>query len=668
MGARPLMLGKDCEFDAEEVVRVALHLDAHLAREQGAYYDDPLGWVKHHFPWGQEGTILEDQDGPDSWQTEQLTLYGDSIKERAFNGKDPVDPFRSAVASGHGIGKSALVAWLVLFILSTRPHCKGIITANTMPQLATKTWSELAKWHRMCITGRWFKMTSGIGAMKLVHREHPETWRVDAMTCAKENSDAFQGLHAATSTPFYVFDEASNIPEQIWEVSQGGLTDGEPAWWAFGNPTRNSGSFFACFHGFAHRWNLRQIDSRDAKMSNKKLLEEWLDDYGEDSDFFRVRCRGVFPSLGEKQLISQKSVFDARRREAIAELAAPLIIGVDVAREPAGDETVIAVRKGLDARTHEMQAFRGVDATWIAERVGELDRKLRADAIFIDATGGWGGAVVDILIRQGHTNVFGIKFGGRASSPKSYANKRSEMWVRMRDGLDNGLAIEDSDQLEQELVAPTYDYNRVDALILERKRDIKVRLGPSSSPDRADALALTYARHVVPRENAGGRPRHAPRVSKSHDPWAGLASPPWPGQEQAAWYTLTCRHRWAYPGHTFADSMGGESHVLQATEGTRGQEAGPCSDAARSRCGERAAAFDLEDTFAAGSPLHRLDWSAWHTGRAQRQQWQPGWWERKLTHGCDGSGAHRQVLGCARQGVHQLQGSPPGSAEVPAAA
>ena len=122
--------------------------------------------------------------------------------------------------------------------MSTRPYCKGVVTANTAEQLRSKTWSELSKWHSKCITKEWFAFHAGRGNMKIVHVDHPEEWNCQAQTSKEENSEAFAGLHAASSTPFYIFDEASAVPDKIFEVREGGTTDGEAMTFDFGNPTR----------------------------------------------------------------------------------------------------------------------------------------------------------------------------------------------------------------------------------------------------------------------------------------------------------------------------------------------------------------------------------------------------------------------------------------------
>ncbi|GAG27374.1 unnamed protein product, partial [marine sediment metagenome] len=220
-----------------------------LANDLAELYDDPLGYVLYAFPWDTEPAlqIIEMQEpwasrygskyGPDVWACEFLDELGAEIQARGFNGSKSVPPIRFSTASGHGIGKSAMVAWIIKFISDTRPFSKGVVTANTSEQLKTKTWAEVGKWHGYSVTKHLYNYTAGRGAMALTRKSDPATWRCDAQTCREENAEAFQGLHAANSTPYFVFDEASGIPDPIWEARQGGLTDGEPMSFDFGNPT-----------------------------------------------------------------------------------------------------------------------------------------------------------------------------------------------------------------------------------------------------------------------------------------------------------------------------------------------------------------------------------------------------------------------------------------------
>src|SRR5262249_12243069 len=151
-------------------------------------------------------------------------------------------------------------------------------------------------WTKRCATGHWFTVTSD----KIYHPIYKDSWFCSAQSCKEENSEAFAGQHAADSTSFYIFDEASAIPEKIYEVAEGGLTDGEPMFFAFGNPTRSQGTFHRVTFGEdRRRWNTRSIDSRECAFSNKQLIAEWIEDKGEDSDFVRVRVKGIPPRASD---------------------------------------------------------------------------------------------------------------------------------------------------------------------------------------------------------------------------------------------------------------------------------------------------------------------------------------------------------------------------------
>ena len=115
-----------------------------------------------------------------------------------------------------------------------------------------------------------------------------------------------------------MFDEASSIIDLVWEVAEGALTDErtEIIWLCLGNPTLSTGRFCECFGRLRHRWNSLQVDSRTVEGTNKTQLAQWIEDYGEDSDFVRVRVRGEFPRSGSSQLIPPDLVARARRTKA----------------------------------------------------------------------------------------------------------------------------------------------------------------------------------------------------------------------------------------------------------------------------------------------------------------------------------------------------------------
>jgi hypothetical protein len=457
-----------------------------------AYRHDPLGFVLFAFPWGMSGTALANDAGPEPWQRDLLDRLGKGL----ITADGAV---REAVASGHGIGKSALVAWIILWAISTFPDTRGVVTANTEGQLRTKTWPELTKWHALSINRGWFTCTAT--AIYSVLSGHDRTWRVDAITWSENNTEAIAGLHNKGKRAFALMDEASAIPDAIFETIEGALTDSDTELFIaiFGNPTQNVGRFRECFAGgrFAHRWHPQQIDSRSVSFTNKAQIAEWVADYGEDSDFVRVRVRGIFPRAGDLQFIDSERVELAIKRELVRDEGAPLVMGVDVARSLAGDQSVIRFRKGLDARSIAPVKMRIPDLMQIAARVAENIDAFRPDAVFVDATG-IGAGVYDRLVQLNYQNIHAVNFGERLEvSPGqgvAYANMRAKMWGGAKEWCKTGCLPDDRD-LQADLTAVNYGYDANNAILLEKKDDMKKR--GLASPDDGDAFALTFAMPVA---------------------------------------------------------------------------------------------------------------------------------------------------------------------------
>ena len=367
------------------------------------------------------------------------------------------------------------------------------MTANTEVQLKTKTWAELAKWHRLCINAHWFELTAT--ALFSKSAKHEKTWRIDQVPWSERNTEAFAGLHNQGKRIILIMDEASAIPDKIWEVSEGALTDQdtEIVWCCFGNPTRNIGRFRDCFERYKHRWHTRQIDSRTVKITNKAQLEKWRVDYGEDSDFFRVRVRGMFPNLASNALIGPDEVDAAMAREYKPGMFdyAPVILGVDVARQ-GDDSSVIARRQGQ--AVFSLRVLRIPDTTLVAVQAGMECTEHKADACFVDATGGYGVGVIDSM-RQTNHDPIEVYFNGKATDPR-YFNKRSEMYFEMAKWIRGGGALPYDPELKEELCAAMYVFLG-DKFRLVEKDDIKDLIG--RSPDKSDAVALTFAFPVVKR-------------------------------------------------------------------------------------------------------------------------------------------------------------------------
>lgn len=539
--------------------------DEILADQMILLRGDPLGYVMFCFPWDTEPSIqvvpfaagVEDQltpqdkkrqaayrarfpncaFGPDLWACDFLEELGREIKNRAFDGSKAVAPIRFVTVSGHEIGKSALCGWLTKFILDTRPFSKGTMTAVTDEQLRTKTWGELGKWHHMSLTSHWFEYRSARGAMTLAHvdSKYSGSWRCDARTCREEKSEAFAGQHAPTATSFYIFDEGSGVPNKVYEVREGGLSSGEPMVFDFGNGTRNSGEFYEnCEGKESGRYIVRSIDSRSVRITNKEKIAEDEELWGSDSDRFRVRWRGLFPTRGQAQFISTELVKTGMARALPRGMNRhQLVFGVDVGRSEQGDASVIYPRQGNDARSHPVKRWTGLDAVQLSDEVGRLFAHyeglgLRPAAIFIDRGGGGGGSgVADILINRGYP-VIGVDFGGSPTNDREYRFKADEMWGRVRNALmigelclpelDTDIGVVLYDDLTQREYGLTLNGQKMN---LESKKEMRKR--GLQSPDVGDGLCLTYAFDIPTLEDPNSLEGAMPmQTEHDNDPFDAL--------------------------------------------------------------------------------------------------------------------------------------------------
>jgi hypothetical protein len=484
------------------------------------YSGDPLGFTLGAYPWGVPGSTLEKFDGPDEWSRE--------LFERIRVGLlTPNAAIQEATASGHGIGKSATVAWIILWAFCTYPDCRGTITANTEVQLKTKTWAELGKWFNLC----WFSQDLfQLEATALFSRDPGRkfTWRIDMVPWSKNHPAAFAGLHNQGKRIILLFDEASEIDDIIWETAEGALTDTDTQilWLVFGNPTRNVGRFRECFEGGSHAesWHSRQIDSRTVKITNKSRFERWIKTYGADSDFVRVRVLGQFPRRGLQEFFSSADIDEAMRREVpYTDRSTPFAMGVDVARY-GGNNSVIFPRKGRDARSIARLSFNGLSTTELTNKIFECWQLWRPDGIFIDG-GGVGGGVVD-QCRNVRLAVTEVQFGGKDSitgisndnSGEKYANMRAAMYGAIRAWLKGG-ALPNDPELKQAMLAIRYTIQeKTGAILLLSKEDL-MEDNPNLVLDDLDALACTFGGPLAPSAIAGGEFPHADLVESEYDPY-----------------------------------------------------------------------------------------------------------------------------------------------------
>ena len=471
---------------------------------------DPVRWSHDAWDWGSGE--LADYDGPRNWQSDINAV----IRDHLADPETRFQPLQIAVASGHGIGKSAEMGMLSNWAMSCWDDAKIVTTANTDGQLRTKTAPEIGKWHRMSITSHWFDVQAT--SVKSRAKGRADQWRQDFIPWSQHNTEAFAGLHNKGRIIMLLFDEASKIHDKVWEVAEGALTDEDTViiWVVFGNPTRNSGRFRECFRKYRHRWVTRQIDSRTVPGTNKKKIQEWADDHGEDSDFFKIRVRGQFPSQSALQFISGDDVDAARSRHLRPEQYefAPKIIGVDPAWT--GDDALeIVLRQGLMSKSLATLPRNDNDIE-VANLVARLETEHKADAVFVDA--GYGTGIVSAGSVMGRAWQL-VWFGGKATNP-GYVNKRAEMWGGMKDWIKQGGAIDpDDDDLYQDLIGPETVPRLDGKIMLESKKDMKERGLPS--PNKGDALALTFAAPVSKRDAQGaGYSQATAMMDPDYNPFA----------------------------------------------------------------------------------------------------------------------------------------------------
>lgn len=480
------------------------------------YQYDPLGFVMYAFPWGKVGTPLAKIDGPRKWQVDELMRIRDHLlldREKQRIGLPP-SPLYLALSSGRGIGKSAFLSMLDIYVMSCWIGSTSIVTANTDTQLRSRTMAELGKWHTMAINSHWFEKSSmslrpADWFGKLVQQQlkiDTQYYYVEAQTWSEENPDAFAGAHSQLGM-MVQFDEASGIADPIWNVTEGFFTDLAPLrlWMAISNPRRNTGRFFDCFHKNRAFWNTKYIDSRTVEGVDRAVYDRIATSYGEDHDVTRVEVKGEFPRTGSNQFIGRDAVVNAANRDLVPDAGASLILGVDVARF-GDDETVMRFRQGRDARSYPTIRLKGADTMAVADAVAGAIEKYKPDAVFIDG-GGVGGGVVDRLSQMGY-RVREVQSGEGADSPEEYLNKRVEMWALMRDWLTIGC-IDSDVRLHDDLTGPEYSIAVKGQLKLETKDQMKKR--GLASPNDGDALAHTFAGPVARRDLSSSRNRARPQ-------------------------------------------------------------------------------------------------------------------------------------------------------------
>ena len=388
-----------------------------------------------------------------------------------------------AVRSGHGIGKSTAMSMAILWFMSTRPHAKIPVTAPTSHQLFDVLWSELIKWYRNM--DERLRSQFDYTSEKFFHAQYRESWAVYPRTARPEKPEALQGFHGENL--LFLIDEAAGVDDRIFEVAMGALTAKENMVLMAGNPTRLSGFFYDTFHRDRVRWKTLHYSSIDSPLVDSSYPDRMARKYGDNSNIYRVRVLGEFPTSEEDQLIPLDLLEAAVHRDIKED--GPISWGLDPARF-GSDETALVKRHGDVIK--EIVAVRGYNTMqttgWVVHQIEHNPG--RPATIFVDAIG-LGAGIADRLRELGY-NAVDVNVGERSNDRDKYYNLRAELWVKFRDWLQEGRgSIPDDEALIAEASSIKYSFDSAGRIKIERKEDMKKR--GLRSPDRADALILTFA-------------------------------------------------------------------------------------------------------------------------------------------------------------------------------
>ena len=385
----------------------------------------------------------------------------------------------TSVRSGHGVGKTALLSWLILWFMCTRYDARIPCTASTHSQLRDILWPEIAKW--MNKLPLQYQQSLEWQTERFLWKDRRQTWFAVARTARKEAPEALQGFHG--DDLMFIVDEASGVPPEVFEVAQGALTKKNVISVMTGNPTRLSGEFYRSHHQERHLWKTFHFSSEDSPLVSSDYPARVAKKYGKDSDVYRVRVKGDFPLAESDTFIPLPLVEQAKL--IVQPEGNKCIWGVDPARF-GDDESALVKRAGL--KVTEVSGIRKRDTMEVSGWVAQQAKQEKPDQIMVDVIG-IGSGVYDRLREQGFP-VVSVNVAERASDSEEYARLRDELWGEAKDALQEGLSLPDDEELAGQLSAPKYKFDSTGRIVIEAKEDMKKR--GVDSPDRADALCLTF--------------------------------------------------------------------------------------------------------------------------------------------------------------------------------
>ena len=399
---------------------------------------------------------------------------------------------RISVRAGHGVGKSTVCSWALIWHMVTRFPQKSVVTAPTSAQLFDALYSETKAWINKLPPA--LKELFEVFSDRIVLKDSPESSFISARTSSAERPEALAGIHS--EHVLLVIDEASAVHEAVFEAAAGSMSGHAATTIMISNPTRNSGLFYKTHHVLASDWFRMHVSCLNSPLVSSDFVKQIKATYGEDSNAYRIRVLGEFALADDDTLIPADLVDSAIDRDIVTPEDEEIVYGVDVARYGT-DRTALCKRRGNVVL--EIKSWGGLD---LMQTVGTVVNEAKLDnptEICVD-TIGLGSGVADRLREMGY-NVVDVNVA-ESSAMNPNANKlRDDLWMSVKDWLGTrAVKLPKDESLRQELVAPRYSFTSLGKIVVESKDSMRRR--GMRSPDLADALCLTFAGQAA---QVGGR-------------------------------------------------------------------------------------------------------------------------------------------------------------------
>lgn len=416
---------------------------------------------------------------PDQWQIEFLNHI-------AANNR------RISVRSGHGVGKSTAAAWAMLWYLFLRFPVKIVVTAPTSSQLYDALFAEVKRWVK--VLPKTLQDQLEVKQDRIELKDANNEGFISARTSRAEQPEALQGVHS--DNVMLVADEASGIPEQVFEAAAGSMSGHSAVTLLLGNPVRSSGFFFDTHNRLSQDWVTMKVSCEDSPRVSEAYVEEMKSRYGEESNAYRIRVLGEFPRSDDDTVIPMELLEMAMARDVTPSAHAPVVWGLDVARF-GSDRSALCKRQG-NAILEPIKTWKNLDLMQLTGAVVAeyevLSTNQRPREILVDSIG-LGAGVVDRL-RELNLPARGINVAESPAMGTTYRNLKAELWHKAKAWLEARDCWMPKDELlVAELATVRYSFTSSGKIQIEGKDEIRKR--GLASPDRADAFCLTFAGDAV---------------------------------------------------------------------------------------------------------------------------------------------------------------------------